>query len=85
MDELEIGKVTHYFDKAHVAVIQVTNDTLQLGDSLHIMGQNADFTQKLESMQIDHKQVEQIGAGQEVAIKVAGKCHRNDKVFKVVE
>ena len=84
-DEDEIGRVIHFFDKASVAVIEVKNDSLSLGDSVHITGHATDLRQKVDSMQIDHKAVEQAEAGQEVAIKVSGKCKRNDKVFKMVE
>ncbi|MBI2546604.1 hypothetical protein HYV81_05490 [Candidatus Woesearchaeota archaeon] len=85
MDEVEIGKVTHFFDKAQVAVIGVQEDSLKLGDSIHVLGNSTNFNQKVASMQIEHKAVEQAEAGQEVAVKVEGKCHRNDTVFKVVE
>jgi len=85
MDELEIGRVVHFFDKASVAVISVTEDSLAVGDSIHITGQATDLKQKVTSMQIEHKPVDKVEAGQEVAIKVSDKCKRNDKVFKVVE
>ena len=84
MDEIEVGRVIHYFDKASVAVIELKNDKLNVGDSIHIKGQATDIHQKVESMQLDHKQVESVEASQEVAVKVSGKCHRNDKVYKIV-
>ncbi len=85
MDEFEIGKVVHFFDKASVAVVSVTEDSLAVGDSIHITGHATDLRQNVESMQIQHKPVEKVEAGQEVAIKVSDKCHKSDKVFKVVE
>lgn len=85
MDEFEIGRITHFFDKAKVAVISVQEDSISVGDQIHVLGASANFNQKIESMQIDHKTVDKAKAGQEVAIKVAEKCHRNDKVFKVIE
>ena len=85
MDEVEIGKVTHFFDKAQVAVISVQEDSLKVGDAIHVLGSSTNFNQKVDSMQVDHKIVEKVEAGQEVAIKVQERCNRNDKVFKVVE
>ncbi len=85
MDEFEIGKVAHFYDKVSVAVIELKNDILSIGDSIHIKGHSTDLKLRVDSMQIEHKNVGKVEAGQEVAVKVSGKCHRNDKVFKMVE
>ena len=34
--EIEIGRITHYFDHLQVAVIKL-NETLKLGDKIHII------------------------------------------------
>ena len=57
MAEVEIGKVTHYFSKAGVVAIQITQDVLRVGDMIHVKGHTSDFTQKIDSMQIDNKPV----------------------------
>jgi len=84
MSEEAIGKVTHYFDRIGVAVLQLTG-TLRVGDGLHFHGHSTDFTQKVDSLQIEHKSVPEGNPGQDVALKVVQKVHPNDLVLKVTE
>lgn len=84
MEEKEIGKVTHYFGKISVGILELT-DSLKVGDSIHIKGLHSDFTQRVESMQIEHQNVDEAKAGDLVGIKVQDRVHPNDKVYKVIE
>lgn len=83
MAEKEIGIITHYYGHIGVGIIEL-KDTLKVGDSIHIKGYSDDFTQPVDSMQIEHASVKEAEAGQVIGMKVAGKVHPNDKVFKVV-
>lgn len=82
MSEESIGKVTHYFDRIGVAVLQLTG-IVRVGDDLHFHGHSTDFTQKVDSLQIEHQTVPEGKPGQDVALKVAQKVHPNDQVLKV--
>jgi putative protease len=82
MPEEEIGKVTHYFNKIGVAAIELTG-TLTVGDTVHVKGHTSDWTQVIESMQIEHESVQTAGPGTSVGIRVPGHAHENDVVFKV--
>lgn len=82
--EKEIGKVVHYFDKVMVAVVSVS-EGLAVGDTVKFVYGDSEFTQKVESMQIEHKPVDSVKAGEEVAIKVNEKTHENAKIYKVEE
>ncbi|MEO0070131.1 MAG: EF-Tu/IF-2/RF-3 family GTPase [candidate division WOR-3 bacterium] len=84
MEEL-IGKITHYFGKISVGIIEVTAGELKVGDTIHIKGKNSDFTQKVESMQLEHKPIDKAVAGQAIGLKVTNPVHENDQVFKVTE
>ena len=84
MEEKLIGRVTHYFGKPSVGIIEL-EDTLKVGDTVHIKGAHDDFTQKVKSMQIEHENIEQAGPGDVVGIKVTSRVHEHDKVFKVSE
>jgi len=84
MAETEIGSVMHYFTKAEVAAIDLKKG-LAVGDTIHIKGATTDFTQKVDSMQIEHKNVEKAKAGQSIGIKVKEQVREHDKVFKVKE
>jgi hypothetical protein len=84
MAEVEIGKVTHYFSKVGVAAIQITQDVLRVGDSIHFKGHTTDFTQTIDSMQIDNTSVVEAVVGQTVGLQVKDHARQHDQVFKVV-
>ncbi len=81
--ETKVGRITHYFSKLSVAIIKVEEGSLKMGDEIHIKGATSDFTQKIESMEIDHQAVNEATAGQEVGIKVIEHARENDAVYKV--
>ncbi len=83
--EEEIGKITHYFSKINVGILEVSKGTLQVGDTIHIKGHTSDFYQKIESMQLEHDPVDKVKAGEPVGIKVENPVRENDVVFKVTE
>ena len=84
MPEKEIGKITHYFTKIGVAIIELSKP-LKIGDKIHIKGATSDFTQKVDSMQIEHKEVEEAKKGQVIGLKTKEHARENDKVLKVTE
>ena len=81
MPEKEIGKITHYFGHLSVGIIEL-QDELKVGDTIHIKGAHDDFTQTIQVMQLDHKDVQQGSKGQMIGIKVDRKVHPHDKIFK---
>ncbi|MCD6471063.1 hypothetical protein J7K86_00850 [bacterium] len=83
-EEKEIGKITHYFGKIGVAVIELS-DELKVGDNIHIVGGNRDFTQVVDSMQIEHQSINEAKSGDVVGLKVDQAVREGDKVFKIVE
>ncbi len=85
MAEQQVGRVTHYFGKISVAAVELTDGTLSVGDTIHIKGHTSDFTQKVESMQIEGQPVQHAEAGQTVGLKVVEHARKNDAVYKVTE
>jgi putative protease len=83
MQEKEIGKITHYYGHLNVGIIELS-DTLKVGETIHVKGHSEDFTQSIDSMQIEHADVSEAKLGDMVGIKVAQKVHPGDKVFKVI-
>jgi hypothetical protein len=78
-----IGKITHYFSNIEVAVIDLTAP-LKVGDTIRVVGgQETDFEQEVDSMQIDHKEVRSAKKGDSVGTKIAEKVHEGYKVFKI--
>lgn len=82
-EEEEIGMVFNFFAKPSVAAINITSGELKVGDTIRIKGETTDFTQKIESMEIDRVKVEVATADQGVGIKVPERVRPHDKVYKI--
>ena len=85
MKEIEIGTVSDYFAHIGVVAITVSAEGIKVGDTLRFKGHTTDFTQKITSMQVDHKAVEEAPVGSDVGIKVTDRVRAHDHVYKVVE
>jgi translation elongation factor EF-1alpha len=83
--EEEVGKITHFFSKINVGVLELTKGDLKIGDTIHIKGHTTDFFQKVESMQVEHQPVESAKPGDEVGLKVENPIRENDIVYRVTE
>lgn len=78
-----IGAVTHYFSNIGVCVIDLSS-TLKEGDTIRVVGgENTDFTQAIDSMQIEHEKVKSAKKGDSVGLKVKEKVREGYKVYKV--
>jgi len=84
MSGTQIGQITHYYDHINVAALVLTAP-LHVGDTIHILGHSTDFQQKVTSLQIEHRSVEEAMPGEDVGIKVIQKVHPHDKVFKLTD
>ncbi|MBI4050483.1 MAG: hypothetical protein HY396_00705 [Candidatus Doudnabacteria bacterium] len=79
-EEKNIGKVTHYYSKAQVAIIELV-EGLKVGQVVHFKGAHDDFSQEVKEMQYEHQQISEGKSGQQVGVKVEQKVHENDQVF----
>ena len=77
-----IGRVTHYFPKVEAAIIKL-EDNLQIGDRVKFKRDDQEFEQNVESMQIDHKDIQKAKKGQEIGVKVDQKVKEGWEVYKV--
>lgn len=77
-----VGHVSHYYTHLLVAAVELTG-TLRVGDTIHIRGHTSDFTQKVESMQIEHRNVSEAGPGASIGLKVIEHAREGDQVFLV--
>ena len=78
-----IGVVTHYYSHLSVAIIRLESGTLRAGDVIHIRGHTTDFNQKVESLEVNHAPVTEVGPNEEFGLKVAEHAREHDVVFKV--
>ncbi len=81
---LLIGRVTHYYPRISVAVLDLTG-ALKAGDTVLIEGKTTDLTQHVESMEIEHHKIQSAGPGMEIALQVPEPVREGDKVYKVVD
>lgn len=81
--EQEVGFVEHWFSKAMVAGIKITNGPLKVGDTIHIKGHTSDFKMTITSMQINNKEVQEALTGDDIGIKVPEHSREHDKVYIV--
>ena len=79
---VEVGKVTHFFSKISVAVVELSA-ALSVGDRIAVKGPTTDFEQAVESMQIEHVNVKKAEKGQSIGLKVNERVRENDTVYKV--
>ena len=81
MAKSKIGKITHFFDKISVAVIELEKP-LNVGDEISIEGNTTNFQQKVESMQIEKDKIQKAKKGQAIGVHVNERVRINDVVYK---
>ncbi|MCD6399114.1 MAG: hypothetical protein J7L08_04310 [Candidatus Aenigmarchaeota archaeon] len=80
----KIGKITHFFDKINVAVVELSG-TLREGDKIRIKGATTDFEQTVDSMQVEHEKINEAKKGSSIGLKVTEKVRPGDEVFLAEE
>jgi len=83
MEEKKVGEVIKFFGKISVAAIRLSEGSLKVGDTIHIVGHTTDLTATVESMQIENNNVQEAGPGADIGIKMKGKVRENDVVYKM--
>jgi hypothetical protein len=82
--EQRIGVVTHYYSHLSVATLRLEpGATLRVGDVIHILGHTTDFSQRVESLEVDRKSVLEVGSNDDFGLKVIDHAREHDVVFKV--
>lgn len=84
VEKIRIGKISHFYGKISVAVVEL-EDTLNVGDTISIEGAETNFTQTVDSIQIEHDNIKSAKKGQSIGLKTSDKVRENDVVYKVIE
>ncbi len=79
---MKVGKVTHYYDNLGVAIVKL-EATLKVGDKVKFEGHGADFEQEVDSLQVEHKQVEKASKGEVIGLKTVKEVKEGTEVKKV--
>ena len=79
-----IGVVTHYFSNISVAVVKLESGRrLRVGDTIHIRGHTSDFKQRIDSLQVNHASVQEVGPSDDFGLKVREHAREHDVVYRV--
>jgi len=78
-----VAVITHYFGNIGVAVLELVG-TLKVGDEIKIVGGiETDFTQPVDSMEIEHEKVQEAKKGDVVGLMVKEKVREGYKVYRL--
>ncbi len=81
MPDFKVGKVTHYYDKIGVAIVDLDGN-LAIGDKIKIVKGEDEFEQEVKSMQVEHKQVDTAKKGDVIGLKVDQPTKEGAEVYK---
>jgi translation elongation factor EF-1alpha len=81
VSEEPIGKITHYFPNIGVATAMLSGE-LKVGDKVRVKGHTTDFTELIESLEIEHQKVDRAGPGDDVAFKASEKARPGDQLLR---
>ena len=65
-----VGKVVHYYDKLGVVIIDLSSGGLKIGDEVKFKRGDEEFNQKIESLQVEHENVDSVKKGDSFGVKV---------------
>ena len=80
-----VGVVTHYFNHLSVAIVKLDSGTLRVGDNIHFRGHTTDFSQRIESLQVNHAPVMEVGRRDDFGMKVREHVREHDVVYKITQ
>ena len=83
MADLKIGQVTHYYDKIKVVIIELSGN-LSVGDKIKFARGGEDiFEQNVDSIQIEHKNIDSAGKGDVIGLRVDNEVKEGAEVYKL--
>lgn len=78
-----IGKIEKLYPKISVAELKIANESLKIGDEIYITSSNTGIIKtKIESMQIQGKDIQEAKKGEKVGIKVP-LCKVKDDIYLI--
>lgn len=78
-----IGKVVHYYDKLGVAIVDLKSGGIKVGQEVKFKRNDEEFTQKVESLQVEHESVESVKKGDSFGLKVTQPTKPGTEVYLV--
>lgn len=78
-----IGKVVHFYDKLGVAIIDLDKGGLKVGDEVKFKRGDVEFSQKIESLQVEHESMDKVKKGDSFGVKVDKPTKPGTEVYLV--
>ena len=76
--------VTHYYSHLSVATLRLEpGTTLRVGGMIHIRGHTTDFSQRVESLEVNHAPATDVRPNDDFGLKVVEHAREHDVVYKV--
>lgn len=83
MANVKVGRVSHYYDKIGVAVLDL-DKKISEGDKIKFAKKGEDlFEQEVASMEYEHKKLKSAGRGKSIGLKVDQPVKKGVDVYKV--
>ena len=80
-DKKPIGEVIHFYDKILVAIVKL-NGVLKTGDTVKFKHADDEFTQTVDSMELEHKKISSAKKGAEIGLKVTQPVKEKTLLYK---
>ena len=80
-DKKPIGEVIHFYDKILVAIVKL-NAALKIGDTVKFKHDDDEFTQTVDSMELEHKKITSAKKGAEIGLKVSQSVKEKTLLYK---
>ncbi len=83
MTEHRIGEVVKFFTKPSVAAVRIDEGELFVGDAIKFSGHTTEFTDVVQSMEVNNAPISKAVSGDLIGLKVSDRVRPGDEVFKV--
>ena len=78
--EAFVGRIIHYYPRINVGIVELTDGEINLGDVIHVQGNQTNLVQPVDSLQIDHQNISHADKGGRVGIKLKDRVRNQDQV-----
>jgi sulfate adenylyltransferase subunit 1 (EFTu-like GTPase family) len=83
-EEIKVGKIVEYIDMIGSALIELTDGSLSVGDTIHIVGPMTNTSQSVEKMELETENVTKAKIGEKVKVVMDDKVQVGDDVYRIV-
>ena len=78
--EALVGRIVHYYPRINVGIVELTDGAINLGDVIHVHGEQTNLVQPVDSLEIDHHSIGHADKGKRVGIKLNDRVRNHDQV-----